>query len=80
VGPCDTEVEGGSQAACVEALELRSPDLDPAGASDAAVATTLGEGRWRQREEGNGGGRVGIYRDRGRGRATRQREERAGEG
>jgi hypothetical protein len=41
-----------SQAACVEAPELRPPDLDPAGASGAAVAMTLGEGRWRQREEG----------------------------
>jgi hypothetical protein len=41
-----------SQAACVEAPGLRPPDLDPAGASGAAVATMLGEGRWRQREEG----------------------------
>jgi hypothetical protein len=34
------------------AVALCPPDLDPAGASGAAVAMTLGEGRWRQREDG----------------------------
>jgi hypothetical protein len=49
-----------SQAACVEAPELRPPDLDPAGASGAAVATTLGRG-------GGGKGRRG-----GRERSSRR--------
>jgi hypothetical protein len=72
-----------SQAACVEAPELRPPDLDPAGASGMAVAMTLGEGRWRQREEGRRrevASAVEAARHLSRqGRATRQREERAGE-
>ena len=43
-----------SQAACVEAPELRPPDLDPAGASGAAVAMTLGRGGGGKGRRGGG--------------------------
>jgi hypothetical protein len=80
VGMCDTEAEGGSQAACVEALELRPPDLDPAGASGDYVGggavEAKGGGEAERGRVSDGGREASIMAGAGGGQRGRERNVR----